>query len=118
MTTSSQDNSNNQAQRSQTPARPNAPAPGFSVLVATERAWESEIDQLRIAAYLKAGYFKLPDPEPVRRRSDPQDRFVCWCSGPEKRLRQRPVLHLFAIGEPRNLYSRGQFRWQPTIFPR
>lgn len=60
--------------------------PAYSVAVATERAWESDIDKLRIAAYLQAGYFKLPDPDPVRRRADPKDSFCMLVLGPGKTL--------------------------------
>ena len=67
-------------------SRPNASSPAYSLVVATDRAWESDIDQLRINAYLKAGYFKLPNPDPVRRRADPPDSFCLLVLGPRKTL--------------------------------
>ena len=64
----------------------NTSQPRFSVVLATEHAWEPEIDQLRIAAYLKAGYFKLPNPDSVRRRTDPKNSFCLLVLGPTKTL--------------------------------
>jgi hypothetical protein len=57
----------------------------YSLHVASGRDWEREIDDLRIASYRSAGYFKLPDPDTVRRRTDPDDS-LCLL------LRQGPVL--------------------------
>jgi hypothetical protein len=52
-----------------------AAAEPYSVMVAAGREWEREIDDLRIASYRTAGYFKLPNPDTVRRRTDPEDSF-------------------------------------------
>lgn len=54
-------------------ARAPASVEPYSVLVAAGREWEREIDELRIASYRTAGYFKLPNPDTVRRRTDPAD---------------------------------------------
>jgi GNAT superfamily N-acetyltransferase len=67
---------------------PVAPRDGtetYALHVASGREWEREIDDLRIASYRTAGYFKLPDPDTVRRRTDPDDS-LCLL------LRQGPVL--------------------------
>jgi hypothetical protein len=42
--------------------RPEIAAEPYSVMVAAGREWEHEIDELRIASYRTAGYFKLPEP--------------------------------------------------------
>ncbi len=71
-------------------APPRAPQPDralepYQLVVATDRQWEREIDELRIASYRTAGYFKLPNPDTVRRRTDPTDS-LCLL------LRQGPVV--------------------------
>ena len=71
-----------------TPASVALPEPDlepYSVGVASGREWEREIDALRIASYRTAGYFKLPDPDTVRRRTDPEDS-LCLV------VRQGPML--------------------------
>ena len=55
--------------------RPEIAAEPYSVMVASGREWEHEIDELRIASYRTAGYFKLPNPDTVRRRTDPDESF-------------------------------------------
>lgn len=70
----------------QAPGELDTATSGYSLTVATERAWESEIDKLRIAAYLQAGNFKLPDPDPLRRRADPKDSLCLLVRAPDKTL--------------------------------
>ncbi|MGE0315692.1 MAG: hypothetical protein AB7P21_29110 [Lautropia sp.] len=55
------------AERSRTPDQP---LPPMTLEVASERHTEA-IDRLRQVTYASAGYFSLPDPETVRRRTDP-----------------------------------------------
>ena len=55
--------------------RPEIAAEPYSVMVASGREWEHEIDEQRIASSRTAGSFKLPNPATVRRRTDPDDSF-------------------------------------------
>lgn len=49
---------------------PETPLPPLTFSIATDRHTDA-IDRLRQSTYAKAGYFSLPDPETVRRRTDP-----------------------------------------------
>jgi hypothetical protein len=55
------------------PAAPRDGIEPYARHVASGRESEREIDDLRIASYRTAGHFKLPDPDAVRRRTDPDD---------------------------------------------
>lgn len=56
----------------------------FRLAIATV-AHDAQVDQLRIGAYTKAGYFSIPNPELLRRKADPENA-ICLIIANKKEI--------------------------------